>query len=216
MREKLVIWGASGHARVVIDIIQLGSTYEIVGMLDDVNSSRAGSEFAGHRIIGGREQLARLRASGVNACILAFGDCSARLQLGEIARQHGFSLARAIHPRAIVAGDATIGEGSVIAAGVVINPVAQIGENVIVNTCASVDHECVIDDGAHIALGAHLAARVHVGRGSWVGIGSVVKESVRIGKATVIGAGSLVLNDIPDDALAYGSPARLVRSLSHG
>jgi UDP-N-acetylbacillosamine N-acetyltransferase len=99
---------------------------------------------------------------------------------------------------------------------VVINPVAQIGENVIVNTCASVDHDCVIDDGAHVAPGAHLAARVHVGRGSWVGIGSVVKEGARIGKATVIGAGSLVLNDIPDDVLAYGSPARLVRSLSHG
>jgi acetyltransferase-like isoleucine patch superfamily enzyme len=99
---------------------------------------------------------------------------------------------------------------------VVINPVAQIGENVIVNICASVYHDCVIDDGAHIAPGAHLAARVHVGRGSWVGIGSVVKEGVRIGKATVIGAGSLVLNDLPDDAVADGSPARLVRSLSHG
>ena len=81
---------------------------------------------------------------------------------------------------------------------------------------AECDRDCVIDNGAHIAPGAHLAARVHVGRGSWVGIGSVVKAGVRIGKATVIGAGSLVLNDIPDDALADGSPARLVRSLPYG
>jgi acetyltransferase EpsM len=210
---KLVIWGASGHALVVADIIRLGAEYRIVGMLDDLRPERAGSEFGGCRIIGGREQLGRLRDEGVDVCILGFGNCAARLALSEVVRSYGFRLATAIHPRATVASGVQVGAGSVIVDGSVVNPAAVIGENVIINTCASVDHECIIADGVHIAPGAHLAARVEVGRGSWVGIGSVVKEGVRIGAGSMVGAGSVVLRDIPEGVLAYGSPAKVIRPI---
>jgi acetyltransferase EpsM len=167
-------------------------------------------------VLGGREQLGRLRDQGVHSVIVGFGNCAARLEVAEYLQSEGFSLVSAIHPRAIVASDVGIGAGSVIVAGSVINPAAVIGENVIINTCASVDHECVIGDGAHIAPGAHLAARVTVGRGSWVGIGSAVREGVHIGSGVMIGAGSVVLRDIADDVVAYGAPARAVRSVSGG
>ncbi len=216
MKEKLIIWGASGHALVVADIVRLESKDQIVGLLDDLRPARAGSEFHGYTILGGSDQLERLHNDGVTACILGFGNCGARLRLSDLVRGYGFSLATAIHPGAIVAADIPVGPGSVIVAGSVVNPAAEIGGNVIINTCASVDHECVIEDGVHIAPGVHLAARVEVGRGSWVGIGSVVKEGVHIGRGSMIGAGSVVLSDIPDGVLAYGTPAKVIgRSLEN-
>ena len=211
MKQGLVIWGASGHALVVADIIRLVNAYQIIGMIDDMDPKRAGSEFAGYKVLGGRERLDSLWQREVRTMIVGFGNCQGRLKVARFLREQGFLLATAVHPRATVAADVSIGVGSVIVAGSVINPAAAIGENVIINTGSSVDHECVIGDGVHIAPGAHLAACVTVERGSWVGVGSVIREGVHIGSDVMIGAGSVVLHDIPDRALAYGVPARVVR-----
>jgi acetyltransferase EpsM len=81
----------------------------------------------------------------------------------------------------------------------------------MINTCASVDHECVIEDGAHICPGVHLGGKVTIGRAAWVGIGSTVSDRVHIGEYSVVGAGSLVLDDIPPKVVAYGVPASVKR-----
>ena len=214
VKQGLVIWGASGHALVVAEIIRLVNTYQIIGMIDDMKPERAGSEFAGYEVLDGRESLNSLWERQIRTMIVGFGNCHGRLQVARFLRERGFLLATAVHPRATVAADVSIGAGSVIVAGSVINPAAAIGENVIINTGSSVDHECIIGDGVHIAPGAHLAACVTVERGSWVGIGSVVREGVHIGSDVMIGAGSVVLHDIPDGVLAYGVPARVVRQTS--
>src|SRR5688572_24202367 len=137
MAHRIIIWGASGHALVVADIIRVSGTYEIAGFIDDVNPKRQGLP-----IVGGKEQLDRLRAEGVEYLIVGVGDCAARMKLAEVAQEKGFSLATAIHPRAIVAEGVEIGPGTMVAAGAVINPGSRIGSNVIINTSASVDHEC--------------------------------------------------------------------------
>ena len=214
MKPKLVIWGASGHARVVADIVRLEKTYEIVGFLDDLNPRRAQTEFGGAVVLGGKEQLDVLPRQGVNHLIVAVGDCQARLRLAALARASGFRLATGLHPRATVAADVHIGEGTVITAGAVITPGASVGENVIINTCASVDHDCVIADGVHLSPGGHLASNVLVGRAAWIGIGATVIDGVRIGAGAVIGAGSVVLHDIPDGVLAYGVPAKVIKRIA--
>lgn len=196
---------------VVADIVRLCGEYEIVGFLDDVNLDRHGTEFYGATLLGGQEQLDKLLQGGIKKIIFGFGNVEARLRLSRLARQKGFDLVTAIHPRAIIANDAIIGAGSVIVAGAVINPAVKLGENVIVNTCASVDHECVVEDGVHICPGVRLGARVSVGRASWIGIGTTVKDHVTIGASSFIGAGSVVVNDIPGNVVAYGVPARVVR-----
>lgn len=211
MCQKIVIWGASGHALVVADVIRLQGHYEIVGFLDDVNAHEAGAEFCGASILGGREQLDVLVQQGIDHIILGFGNCEARLHLSEVVRSKGFQLATAIHSQAIIATGVSVGPGTVVVAGAVINPGCKIGENVIVNTCSSVDHECVIGDGVHICPGVHLAGNVQVGHASWIGIGATVKDHVRIGARTIIGAGAVVVNDIPDGVIAYGVPAKVVR-----
>src|SRR5262249_7158437 len=126
MRRRLVIWGGSGHALVVADIVRLSATYEIVGFLDDVEPERQNTKFHGIPILGGREQLDKLRDSGVEFLIVGIGDCAARLKLADVAREKGFSLATAIHSRAIIAADVEIGPGTMVAAGAVINPGSRI------------------------------------------------------------------------------------------
>jgi len=211
VKQKLVIWGASGHARTVADIVRLEGKYDIVGFLDDITFQRRGEAFCGSTVLGGREQLRELQEQGIHHLLLGFGDCQARLRLADWIRRQGFQLGTAIHPRAVVATDVQMGQGTVIAAGAVINPAASIGENVIINTCASVDHECVIEDGCHIAPGVHLGGRVTVGQGAWIGIGATVKDRVHIGAGSIIGVGAAVLDDIPEDVMAHGIPAKVIR-----
>lgn len=213
---QLLIWGALGHALVVADIIRLVGHYKLVGFLDDVNPDRAGADYCGLPILGGKEQLDILFQKRVHHIIFGFGDCNARLRLAQEVRAKGFKLATAIHPRTVIASDVKINEGTVVAAGAVINPGVRIGENVIINTCASIDHECVIEDGAHICPGVHMAGNVVVGRAAWVGIGATVIENVRIGAYSLIGAGAVVVSDIPEHVVAYGIPARVWRRIKAG
>jgi UDP-N-acetylbacillosamine N-acetyltransferase len=212
-KTQLVIWGASGHAAVVADIVRLQARFEIAGFLEDIDLSRHHTMFCGAPILGGGEQLDHLRAQGIGFVLVCIGDCAARLRLAEVALAKGFELATAMHPAAVVAEGAQVGPGTVLAAGSVVNPGATLGRNVIVNTCASVDHDCVLEDGVHISPGAHLGGGVTVGRGTWIGIGAVVRDHVMIGAGVTIGAGAVVVKDIPDGVMAYGVPARVVKEI---
>jgi UDP-N-acetylbacillosamine N-acetyltransferase len=207
--KKIVIWGASGHAIVIADILRLQGEYEVFGYLDSVNSHRHGTMFHRARILGGEEQLERLLSQRIYHIIMGFGNCDARLSMAERIKPLGFELALAIHPSAIIASDVVIKAGTVVAAGAVINPGCQVGENVIINTSSSIDHECVIEDGAHISPGVHLAGKVTIGRAAWIGIGTSIIDHTSIGSGTIIGAGSVVVRDIPDRVVAYGNPAKV-------
>lgn len=213
MNHKLAIWGASGHAMVVADILRIRDEYEIIGFVDDINSVEPGQCFNGLPVFGKDHFQTLIERGDVTHLIIAIGNCQVRLRLAEWACNQGLSLVSAIHPRATVASDVSLGAGSVIAAGSVVNSGTTIGENVIINTCASVDHECVIDNGVHICPGAHLAGKVHVGQASWIGIGSSIVDRVRIGAGALIGAGAVVVKDIPDNTLAYGVPAKAIKRI---
>jgi len=219
VESELIIWGASGHARVVADIVRCENRYRIAGFLDDLHPERAGETFEGAPILGGREQLEKgggrlaRQAGGTPAplVIIAFGDCTARLEAARFVIAKGLELATAIHPSAVIAASARIGAGSVVAANAVVNPGAVVGENAIINTAASVDHDCVIGDGVHICPGVHLAGNVRVGEASWIGIGATVADGRTIGGGTIIGAGAVVVEDIPGGVVAFGVPARVTR-----
>ena len=211
MAPKLIVWGASGHARVVADIVRTAGTYEIAGFLDDQHPQRAGERFEGAPILGGRDCLAAQHDRGVANVIIAFGHCPSRLAAARFAVQCGFALAKAIHPSAIIAASARIGAGTVVAANAVVNPAAVIGENVIVNTSASVDHDCILEDGVHLSPGVRLAGNVRIGAASWIGIGATVIDGRTVGSNTIVGAGAVVIDDVPSGVVAFGVPARVVR-----
>ena len=209
-----MIWGASGHALTVAEILRAAGGYRLMGFLDDVDPSRRGQPHGESIILGGREQLAGLRGDGVACALVAIGDCRARLTCGQTLVEAGFELVRAIHPQACVAAGVRVGAGSVIAAGAVVGPASVVGCSAIVNTAASVDHECVIGDGAHIGPGVHLGGRVRVGRATWIGIGATLTDRASVGDGSIVGAASLVLVDIPPGVVAFGVPARIVRPVT--
>lgn len=208
----LAIWGASGHAKVVIDAVRLAGEFHVAVVLDDREPTLRPATFDGLEVIGGRERLGDLASRGIRHIIVAFGNCAARLDAFNACRDAGLELPTIVHPSAVVARSATLGAGTFVAAGAVINASSTVGDAVVVNTRSSVDHDGDIGSGAHICPGVTLAGGVSVGERTWVGAGSVVIHGVSIGAGTIIGAGSLVLRSIPQDVVAYGSPATIVRA----
>ena len=192
----MYLYGASGHAKVIIDILR-GLDIKIEGLVDD-NHER--NEFCGVPVMHD--------ANGLSPMIIAIGNCDIRRR---IAQSLCCDFGKAIHPSAIISPSATIGAGTVVMAGAVINSEASIGAHCIVNTRASIDHESVIEDFCHIAPGCTISGNVHIGEGTWLGVGSTVIQGVRVGRNCYIGAGSVIVNDIPDNSKAYGVPCKVVK-----
>jgi UDP-N-acetylbacillosamine N-acetyltransferase len=209
--HRLAIWGASGHAAVVADIVRLERRYELVCFIVDTVAP------VRHRlpapVFSGLEQLDFLRSRGVSHLIVAVGDCAARARLAETAVSRGLELATAVHPQATIASCVDVGAGTVIVAGAVVNPGTSIGRNVIVNTAATIDHDCVIGDAVHIGPGCHLGGSVTVGRETWLGIGAIVRDRIMIGNRVVVGAGAVVVADLAGGVLTYGVPARVIKHM---
>lgn len=206
-REKLVVFGAGGHAKVVIDIIEQQGDYEIAGLLDD-DLQHLGKRFFGYAVLGTRADLPALFSAQLRHAIVTIGDNASRAAVAAHLDRHGWHFASAVHPHASVGRGVTIGPGSVVMAGCVVNADAALGAHVIVNTGATVDHDCRIEDGVHIAPGCHLCGGVSVGAGSLIGAGSTVTPGVRIGRNATVGAGSTVIRDVADETRVSGVPAR--------
>lgn len=204
MKEKIFVFGASGHAKVVIDIIERQGLYEI-GLLVDDDLSLKGTTVFGYLVTGGKQELLD---AGITRGIVAIGSNKARSSVSAWLAGEGFELVNALHPSAQLARGVTIGSGSVVMAGAVVNSDASIGYDVIINTGATVDHDCSIGDGAHIAPGATLCGSVTVGAGTFICAGATVIPNLTIGKGVVVGAGSTVIRNVPDGTTVAGTPAK--------
>lgn len=208
--ENIFVFGASGHAKVVIDILERNPGVKVLFAVDDSLAARGGL-LCDYPVIGGREALLA-RRNEIDGGVVTIGDNAARAKIAAWLLTEGFRLVRALHPAAILARRLNIGDGTVIMAGAVINSDTRLGANVIINTGATVDHDCEIGDGAHIAPGCHLCGGVKIGARSFLGAGTVVIPGVRIGADVIVGAGSTVIADVSDGARMAGSPATLIKS----
>ncbi len=207
--RKIIVYGASGHAKVLLDILERMSEYEIGGLIDD-NPELAGQQVFGYRVLGGQEILSEVKALGVEACIVGIGDNTIRGALANRLVEHGLDLISAIHPSACISRDVHMGPGCAMMANAVVNADSLLGANVIVNTGATVDHDNVIGDCVHISPGVHLAGGVVVGAYSHLGTGVVVIPNISIGENVSVAAGSVVTKDLPDGIVAAGVPARVI------
>lgn len=207
-RKAVLVFGASGHAKVVIDIIEKGSAFCVSALADD-NPALKGISIYGYAVMGGRQELLEQR---LKLAVVAIGHNRIRTDVAAWLESNGFSLCAAVfHPSAQVARGACAGEGSIVMAGALINSDARIGRNVIINSGAIVEHDCVIGDGVHVAPGVTMCGGVKVGERTLIGAGAVLHPSVRIGKDVTIGAGATVLRDVPDGMTVVGTPAKPVR-----
>ena len=206
----VLIVGAGGHGKVVLDILRTAGEHNPIGFVD-ADTSLAGTSMGGLPVFGPANQLPRL-AKKVKSAIIAIGDNRTRRSYAQMLIEHGFDLITAIHPRASVSTSAMIGKNVVIAAGAIVCADARIGDSVIVNTAAVVDHECEIGCAAHICPTVVLAGRVRVGEGAFIGIGAKVIPCIAIGEHAIVGAGAVVIRDIPPHSTAVGVPARCVKT----
>lgn len=190
------LFGASGHAKVIMDIIEaqgdsVGCLYDDAPHCDEIK---------------GQPVFKAYQAEVEGPLIISLGSNKVRRL---IARKCPLQYVKAVHPRSVISPSAKIGDGTVVMQGAIIQSDAKIGKHCIINTGASVDHECVIGDFAHISPHATLCGNVHVGEGTWIGAGTTIIPGIKVGRWCVIGAGSVVIRDIPDGVVAYGNPCKI-------
>lgn len=216
-RPRLLLVGASGHGRVALDAARLQGTWEIVGWADSFIET--GTEIAGLKVLGKPADLDRLaREHHLDAYFLAISDNPTRHQVREQLRALAPALAWAtlVHPSAVVAAGVTLEPGCLLLAGAIVNPDARLGAGCIVNTRASLDHDGEMGEYSSLLPGVVTGGGVSIGPFTCICLGAHLAHRVRIGEHTVVGAGAVVLSDLPAYTLAYGVPARVVRSRTAG
>jgi sugar O-acyltransferase (sialic acid O-acetyltransferase NeuD family) len=209
-KPRVLIVGAGGHGRVMLDVLQCQGESEVLGFIDD-RPELAGREIGGLRVLGGPGDLAALEPPPSHF-LVAIGSNAVRAELFGRWRARGLLPWSAVHPTATLAAGVRLGPGAQVVAGVIVNPEAVIGENVILNTACSVDHHCRVGDNAFIGPGARLGGEVRVGEGAFVGIGATILPGMVIGDRAVVGAGSVVTCAVPPGVVVVGVPAE-VRSV---
>ena len=191
----MILYGASGHAKVVLDIC-LKNNVSIQFVLDD---NKEVTKFLGLPV---SHQYSNEMFVN-NEMIISVGNNGIRKKIvGRVKATFG----KAIHPSSVIDKTVTIGEGSVVMANAVINSSSLIGDHCIINTSSSVDHDCFIDNFVHISPKATLCGGVHIGEGTHIGAGAVILPNVKLGKWCIIGAGTIVLKDVADHSKLVGNP----------
>jgi sugar O-acyltransferase (sialic acid O-acetyltransferase NeuD family) len=195
----MIVYGASGHGKVIVEILESIDTPHIE-IWDDADKPHMW-EYAVKKPATGVLQDQMVISIGVNATRKKVAE-----RFAEVAK-----FGTAVHATAHISKRATVGEGTVVMANATVNADTKIGKHCIVNTCASIDHDCVLGDYAHISPNATLSGDVHVGEGTHVGSGASAIQGIRIGKWCTIGAGAVIIRNIPDYATAVGNPARIIK-----
>ena len=209
--SDIVIVGASGHASVIIDIVEKQGEHRIAGLLD---RARPRGEFRfGYEILGVETEFGSL---GVSGYLIGIGDNSIRASVAALLESSGVAPVTAIHPSAQLARGVVIGPGTVVMAGAVLNTNAKTGRHCILNTRSSLDHDSEMADFSSLGPNATTGGNARIGAYSAVAISATILHRVTVGAHSIIGAGSTVIDDIPDRVVAYGSPARVIRSRQPG
>jgi len=206
----VVVYGAGGQARVLLELMDRAGISPIAGLVDD-NPDFHGTKIDGVVVLGPIDRLPGLiRVHRIHRAVIAIGDNVDRQKFADHARGLGLRLPVLIHPHAYVSPAAKLGDGSVVMAGAVVATHVRMGELGIVNTRASIDHDCTIGDYVHIAPGVNLAGGVTVGNGAFIGVGASVLPGLCIGDNSIIGAGAVVIRYVPSHCTVVGNPARSI------
>ena len=208
MGKPIIIVGAGGHAKVLMDCLYLNGA-EIIGALD---KSLSKNSDLGIPILGDDDAITAYPPDTVELIngIGSVGDTKFRAKLFRKFKKLGYTFSSVVHPSAVLSKSCILSEGVQVMAGAVINTGTRVGADSIINTGAIVDHECIIGSHVHIAPGCTLSGGVQVGDGAHIGTGATIIQGIKIGEHALIGAGAVVVKDVPAGAKVVGIPARII------
>ena len=212
--KNIVIFGSSGHCKVLIDIIEKSNRYNLVGIIDKYQEK--GKIFFDYEIIGWDEEIEVLiKNYNIECGVIGIGDNSTRKKVVEYVYQicSNFKFETLIHPKSNIGKNVIIGDGTVVMSGVSVNSNTKIGSHCIVNTNSSVDHDCNLGDYVSVSPNSGIGGNVNIGDQSFIGIGSNIIHNINIGNNNVIGSSSLVIRDIDSFILGYGIPFREIKKI---
>ncbi|MGL5023158.1 MAG: acetyltransferase [Cetobacterium sp.] len=207
--KEIVIIGAGGHAKVIIDIILqrkkiLNDNLIVKGILDDSFSENEEKKLFEIPIIGNVNKISELSSNIYY--IIAIGNNSIRKKISQNYKE--IKYITLIHPKAIIAENVSISTGTVLMAGSIVNACTKIGKHCIINTGSIIEHDNIIKDYVHISPGAILCGGVIVEEETWIGTGSTIIQGLKIGTKVIVGAGSIVIKDIEAECKVVGNPAK--------
>lgn len=209
MKEKIIIVGGGGHAKVLISVIKKSNKYEISGYVDFNDYG----DIMGIKYLGNDNLLNELKYKGIKYAALGIGQINItdkRLKVIEKLKNMGFYFPVIKSPDAVVNESVQLGEGVQIFDGVIINSGTTIGENTIINTNVTIEHDCSIGKYCHIATGVNCCGGVEIGDNCMIGAGSTIIQYKSIAANTLLGAGSLVTKDIIISGKYFGVPTRKI------
>lgn len=212
--EDIILLGAGGHAKSVVDCIERQGEYRIVGFLDKEERGKACCKE--YEVIGGDDDLPKFYEQGIrNAFVTVgfLGRSTVRDRLYDRLKQIGFQLPNIIDPSAVVAGDVELGEGNFIGKLAMLNADVKIGSMCIINSGALIEHECQVGDFSHISVGTVLCGGVTVGRNTFVGAGSTLIQGITVGDKCIVAAGVTLRKSIRDHEMVYEMNTKRTRSL---
>ena len=210
--KNIVIFGSSGHCKVIIDIIEKTNKYNLVGIIDKYQEK--GNIFFDYEIIGQDEEIESLMKNYQIECgVIGIGDNMTRKKVVDYVCQinSNFIFEPLIHPKSNIGKNVIIREGTVIMSGVSVNSDTKIGSHCIINTNSSIDHDCCLGDYVSVSPNCGIGGNVSIGDNSFIGIGSNIIHNINIGENNVIGSSSMVNRDIENFVLGYGIPFREVK-----
>lgn len=211
--EKILIIGASGHAKVIVDIIEKQNKYNIFGFLDTFKQK--GEKLFNYNILGTEDDLNDIVSQNkISGCFIAIGDNYTRKTMASkiFDMNPNITFINAIHPNALIGKNVQIGQGNAIMPGTIINSDSHIGNFCILNTNSFLEHDGKMEDYSSISSGVRTGGNLTLMEGSAICIGATVLENIVIEKDTIIGAGSLVNKNIPNLVVAYGVPVKIIRN----
>jgi len=198
MNKPVIVIGTGGHAKVLIDALNL-SGRKVIGLTDPVK--KPGENFFGVNVLGSDDEVLRFSTNEIRLVngLGSLPENSLRLKLTNKMEANGYQFTEVIHPSAIIANDVTLENGVQIMAGVIIQTGTKVGRSSIINTGVIVEHDCNLNDDCHLAPGVTLSGGITIGRGSHIGTGTSIIHGITIGKNCIIAAGSIIHKNIPDD-----------------
>lgn len=205
MSKKISIIGAGGHAKVIIDIINELGNYDIVGIFDDNRTDK----FCNIPIIGKILEINQINQNiSIDNYIIAIGNDKIRKQIYE--KYLNLNWAILIHPKTVISKNVSLGIGTVVCAGAVIQTEVKVGKHCIINTNSNIDHESIISDFCSVCPGVTICGQVKIGECSFIGASSVIIQNKVIGKNCIIGAGSVIIKNVLDNMKVVGNPGKII------